>query len=302
MVYSICASRRRLLLGALAIAANPRSAFSGTITDAKGITVTTRSPRRIISIGSSVTEIIVALGDVQAIAAIDSTSRTVPGVAKLPDIGYLRSLSAEGVLSQSPDLICATSDAGPPEVIDTLRASGVPLALIPHVVTVAGICDKIALLGVLIDRNAEAQGLITEVRQSAKDLEDRTAGLDTRPGVLFILSLADNRMMAGGRDTAADSVITMAGGRNVAGNMSGYKPLSLEALMQDPPEVVIMMQGMGPPPKAEEILALPGLADSPAAQRRALHMFDGSYLLGFGPRTIAAAGELARLLHPGLAP
>lgn len=47
---------------------------------------------RIVSLGSSVTEIIYALGEQDRIVARDSTSTYPPDVLAVPDVGYLRAL------------------------------------------------------------------------------------------------------------------------------------------------------------------------------------------------------------------
>lgn len=291
-------SRRGLLAAALSFTALSMPARAGSIVDASGAEVTATQARRIVSIGSSVTEIIVELGRAGSLAAIDVASAGLPGMAAKPNVGYHRALSAEGVLAQAPDLICATSDAGPPEVVEAIRASGIAFALIPHVPTVEGIVRKIGLLGSLLDADAEAAALGGKTRRSAQELAARVSRLPgPRPGVLFVLSFIDNRLLAGGAETGAHSVIEMAGGRNVASGMTGYKPLSAEALLQDPPDFVITMSGAGIAADHQAILSFAPLAASPAAGRRAIRGFDGGYLLGFGPRTLRAAGELADFIH-----
>lgn len=79
--------------------------------------------QRIVSLGSSVTEIIYALGEQDRLVACDSTSMHPPEVSALPDVGYLRALSPEGVISVRPDLIVAEEGAGPIEAVDLLRST-----------------------------------------------------------------------------------------------------------------------------------------------------------------------------------
>jgi iron complex transport system substrate-binding protein len=251
-----------------------------------------------VSIGSSVTEIIQELGRADRIAAIDMASAGLPGMGEKPNVGYHRALSAEGVLAQGPDLICATSDAGPPEVIEAIRGSGIAFALIPQVPTVDGILDKIGLIGSLLDAGPQAAALAAKTRDRADGLAARVSRFTgVRPKVLFVLSFTDDRLMAGGAQTGAHTVIEMAGGRNVASGMTGYKPLSAEALLQDPPDFIITMSGAGISADHAAILSFAALEASPAARNKAIRAFDGAYLLSFGPRTIEAAGELADFIR-----
>ena len=62
-------------------------------------------PKRIVTLGSDITEIVYTLGEGQRIVGRDSTSVYPPDVEKIADVGYFRQLGAEGVLSLKPDLI-----------------------------------------------------------------------------------------------------------------------------------------------------------------------------------------------------
>jgi iron complex transport system substrate-binding protein len=52
---------------------------------------------------------------------------------------------------------------------------------------------------------------------------------------------------------------------------------------------------------ADTVFSEPGLGMTPAAERKALISMDGLYLLGFGPRTVRAARDLALRLYPSIA-
>ena len=54
---------------------------------------------RVVSLGGSVTEIVAALGEGDRLVGRDTTSTVPETVRALPDLGYVRALSAEGVLS-----------------------------------------------------------------------------------------------------------------------------------------------------------------------------------------------------------
>lgn len=119
-----------------------------------------------------------------------------------------------------------------------------------------------------------------------------------RKRVLFVLSSAGGRIMAAGKDTEAAAIIEMAGGINAAQEISGYKPLTDEAVIASAPDVVLTMARGDHAAKAAEIFALPAFQSTPAAASKALISMDGLYLIGFGPRTPAAGRELANKLYP----
>lgn len=118
--------------------------------------------------------------------------------------------------------------------------------------------------------------------------------------MLFVLSVSNGRLMAGGKDTSADAIIGLAGGANAAGTITGYKPLSDEAVIAAKPDVILQMQAVGDHSvSAEQLFAMPAMQTTPAAANKARVQMDGLLLLGLGPRTPEAARKLAASLYPG---
>ncbi|WP_416897084.1 MAG: ABC transporter substrate-binding protein [Minwuia sp.] len=80
------------------------------------------SGQRVVTIGGSITEIVYQLNAQDRLVGVDSTSMFPPQALELPNVGYVRQLSAEPILALAPDLILAEADAGPPAAVDHLRA------------------------------------------------------------------------------------------------------------------------------------------------------------------------------------
>ncbi|VFS44792.1 ABC transporter periplasmic protein [Enterobacter cancerogenus] len=71
------------------------------------------TPEKIVTLGGDVTEIVYALDAGSSLVARDSTSRWPQAATRLPDVGYLRQLNAEGILSVRPTLVLASAQAQP---------------------------------------------------------------------------------------------------------------------------------------------------------------------------------------------
>jgi iron complex transport system substrate-binding protein len=295
-------SRRRLLTAGAAAVLTMTSAsplLARTVKDAAGDEVKLGKLDRILSIGGDVTEIIHELGEGRRVIAVDTTSTFPPAVMALPKVGYMRALSTEGVLAQSPDLILASAGSGPPEVIAALKQSGVPVALVDYSPTAQGIGRKIALIAEILDVKEKGVALTKSIETELATLETALAQAP-RPRTLFVLSLIGGRIMAAGSKSSANEIITLAGGTNAVADFDGFKPASAEAIIAAQPEAVVMMEREGDI-GADDLFAQEPFSKIPAAKTRKLIRMDGSYLLGFGPRTPSAARELAKALHPGIA-
>ena len=253
---------------------------------------------RLVTLGGSVTEIAVALGAGDRLVARDSTSTYPDTITDLPDVGYIRALSPEGVLSVSPDMILAEAGAGPVEAVEVLRAAGVPFLTIPNDPTPEGVLAKIDAVAAHL--GVDGAPLRDSVAAGLAAARDRAAQIDTRKRVLFILSLQGGRVLAGGAGSSAEGIIALAGGVNAATSFEGYKQMTDEAVLQAAPDVILMMDREGDLAIADaEVLAHPALAQTPAAAAGAILRMDGLLLLGFGPRTPAAADQLFARLYPG---
>ena len=251
-----------------------------------------------MSIGGSLTEIIYALGEEDRLVARDSTSVYPPAVFELPDVGYIRQLSPEGVLSVNPSGILALHGAGPREAVDVLKKASVPYVEIPDNFDHAGILAKIRAVGEALDVEEKAGRLAAEVDASLSAVEKQTAAIERRKRVLFILSMQDGKVMASGTETAANGIIELAGAVNAIDGYTGYKQVSDEAIITAAPDVVLMMDRSGNHAISDDdLFAHPGIAPTPAASARQVVRMDGSYLLGFGPRTAQAVHDLAVALY-----
>lgn len=254
---------------------------------------------RLVSVGGALTEIVYALGAGDRLIARDRTS-TYPALAKeLPDIGYMRQLTSEGVLSVAPSAMLVVEGSGPPETMDVLKRASVPMLVVPDTYTPDGIAEKITMVGEALGLSGEAAALSAKVRGDLQAVATAGAAVKDKKRVLFVLSFQGGRIMASGQGTAADAMIQLAGGINAVEGYQGYKHLTDEALEQAAPDLILMMDTGSPTQNTDQaaILNNPAVAATPAGQSKAVVKMDGLYLLGFGPRTAQAARELSVKLY-----
>ena len=258
---------------------------------------------RIVSIGGAVTEILYALGYEKNIAAIDSTSLYPPrAIRDKPNVGYMRQLSAEGVLGLRPSAILAIAGAGPHETMAVLQAAKLPLVTVPDTFSEAGIVEKIMVIAQAVGASSTlTKCLIGQVHDDLGALEKIRTAVAHPKRVLFVLSFVNGRAMAAGTGTAADGIIKLAGGVNAIDEYQGYKPISDEAVVAAKPDVILSMQRGGPGVlTAKAVFSHAAFAATPAGARQSFVTMEGLYLLGFGPRTARAARDLAVTLYPDL--
>lgn len=255
--------------------------------------------RRIVSVGGALTEIVYALQAGAELVGVDTTSLYPPAAQKLPSVGYARALSAEGVLALAPTQVIATEDAGPPTVLRQLAAAGVPITVLAANHRFEGLLERVKRVGEITGRNDEAARLAQALEQ---DWARTVAQVGRRQGkplrVLFVLAHSASQIMVAGRATSAEAVIAYAGATNAITGFDGYKPLAPEAVIAAQPDVVLVTdQGLKASGGIDGILKMPGIGQTPAGRARRVLSFEAMYLLGFGPRMVAAVAALDAALH-----
>lgn len=256
-----------------------------------------RAAERIVSLGGPITETVYALGAGELLVGTDTSSVYPAAATRLPQVGYQRTVAAEGVLALRPTLVLATDEAGPPAAIEQIRAAGVRVALAPSEHSVAGAQAKVRAVAAALDKAAEGERLAGEIARQAAAAQAAVESRKTKPGVLFLYARGGGVMNVAGAKTAADAMIALAGGRNAVTGYENYRPLTAEAAVAAAPDFILTLdRGLASAGGADRLLDQPGLGLTPAGKAKRVLAFDDLYLLGFGPRTGAAIADLARAL------
>ena len=278
--------------GALALAA-PMQVLAAVSDAGKPVA----KARRIVSVGGALTEIVYALEAQGELVGVDTTSLYPVVAQQLPQVGYARTLSAEGVLSLAPTQLIATEEAGPQAVLRQMRDAGVPVAVLNANNQFEGLLDRVKQVGRIMGRADPAARLAQALQQQWNGALGKVRQRQHAPvRVLFILAHAPNQVMVGGRETGADAMLAYAGAVNVMGGQggfAGYKPLTPEAVIAARPDIVLVTdQGFKASGGVDGILKLPGLAQTPAGRKHRIVSLEAMLLLGFGPRMPQALAEL----------
>jgi iron complex transport system substrate-binding protein len=212
----------------------------------------------------------------------------------LPQVGYARSLSAEGILALGPTHVLVTEEAGPASVLRQIAYAGVTIEQMDSGYRFEGLVERITRIGKLLNRASTSSMLVQQLKLDWERLHLSPSALDTyRPRVLFLLAHSANRLLAAGTHTGAHAMIEYAGAINATMNFSGYKPLTPESLIAAQPDVLLLTEhGVRAIGDYSTLLKLPGMSETPAGRHRRFAAMDASLLLGFGPRLPAAVQSL----------
>lgn len=265
---------------------------------------------RIVSIGGANTEIIHELGLHPYLVGIDTSSNYPQSITHLPNVGYARALSLEGVLSLRPTHVLSTDMAGPAHVLESIKKyKGVQLERVNATSSFEGLIQHVQFIANLFGKSNSGYQLSRRLQQEMNAVEELNAFKKLKPlqvdqdllskaglpRVLFILSHQSSQVVAGGLNTAAHAMIEYAGGKNVMDQVRGYKTLNKEAFIQINPDILLMTSQSekflrGP----RSLLRDPSMAQISAIKNNRIVVMDANQLLGFGPRLPLTIGQLRK--------
>ncbi|WP_371924965.1 hemin ABC transporter substrate-binding protein [Pseudomonas sp. R5(2019)] len=246
-------------------------------------------PAETLSALDALSEWVTELGGEAKLVGVDTTSQHPEKLTTLPSIGYQRQLSAEGILSLRPDILIGTDEMGPPPVLAQIRGAGVKVEQFSSEAKLEALRGNLQYLGALLGDEARATQRFTDYQQQLSAQQQRVEQARAKqkaPGVLLLLGHSGSKPLVAGVDTAADWLLTRAGGRNLATN-TGYKNFSLEALAALNPDVIVFADRTlkGEAARAALLKENPALASTRALREGRLIELDPTLLVGgLGPR------------------
>lgn len=255
------------------------------------------SAERLVVAGGTATEILFALGAGADIVAVDSTSLWPQQVRALPNIGYVRTLSAEGILALHPDRVLLGHEAGPPPTVATLKHM-VPTVQLAPINTPAELPAQVRQLGTAVGKTEAAEQLAARLEQELEALHHVVAA--HAPNVLVLLAAGPRGVLVAGRDTPAAELLSWLGLGNSADSVQGYKPMSAEAMLALQPDLLVVAETE---PGNFHLENHAALRLTPAVTSGRVLVADAMWLLGMGPRLPEALVAIRDLAagKPGLA-
>jgi len=273
-----------------------------TFTDALGHTIElTGYPKSIVSISTSTTEILFALGAGDQVVGRDEYSVYPDEALDVPSVGAMwDELPAEAILALEPDLIVAAQIISEDQV-QALRDLGLNVYWQANPTSYEGLFENLRDIAKLTGHEAEAETLIADLDVRVKAVQEKIAPVSYLPSVFYELDATDpSNPWTAGTGTFIDYIITQAGGTNAASALEGdYAQISSEQLIAVNPDVILLADAPYGT-TAESVAERPGWDVITAVKENALYPIDPNMMSVPGPRLVDALEVTAKLLHPDL--
>lgn len=275
------------------------SSFPVSFKDSLGIeVVVNEEPMRVVSLAPSTTEILHFLGGDEKVVGRTKYCTFPESVSQVAEVGGTMDPNVEAVIDLNPDLVIASTHTSE-EVMAKLREVGIPVAFLNEQENFEGTYSAIQNVGLLIGKQDEAKQVVEEMKKS---IEDTIAKVDKAkegkeiPKVYYMMWYGDSDSTAGG-DTFIGEMIRLAGGENIAEDVSGWS-ITKEVIAEKDPDMIIVPSGQG---IAEAIKEAPFYKDLRAVKEGNIFEVDKDMISRQAPRLADVFLDLATIMHPEIA-
>jgi iron complex transport system substrate-binding protein len=257
------------------------------------------TPMRVVSLAPSITETLFAIGVGDRLVGVTEAADYPEEAMERPKVGAYFATSPEEVLARDPDLVLTDGHDPAWKKLDEL---GIP-TLVIQPKDIFGISRDILVLGKVMRKEKEAEKLVASLEERLEAVAEITSRASGRPTVYYELDGTDpGAPWTAGPGSFVDTLIRLAGGRNIAEAPGQWLQLSMETLVAADPDLIVL--GNYPYVTPEQLGDRTGVWEKlTAVEFRKIHPISDSNLTSRpGPRIIDGLEELARIIHPELFP
>jgi iron complex transport system substrate-binding protein len=261
--------------------------------------VVPKDPERIISLAPSATELLFALDLGDRIIAKDNNS-DYPEEARLIqyNVSGWKWIDYEVIISLEPDIIFA-ADINT-EWVPELEDYGLNVIVLKPM-SIEGVFENILLVGTISDNMDAANELLSELKSRLNAVVEKTQDVELDKPRVYLEYDTWGGYWTFGSGSFGDELMTLAGGSNIAANVSEkYPALSSEFIIASDPEVIVYMTNPWITTTPDTIKARTGWDNIDAIVNDRIYSVEDNLIVRPGPRLIDGLEALAESIHPDL--
>lgn len=258
--------------------------------------VFTKTPKRIISVAPSLTEIVGALGKSGDLIAVSNNSDYPEVVNKLPKSGSYVKPNVEVIVAMNPDLVLIVREGPPKDSVDKLRSLGIAVAVLDSN-NFPAVMKNIRWIANVLDISETGESIASELNRKYAAIRDIVAD---QPKAKALYAITLQPVITVGSGSYIHDLIEDAGAINIAGTIKNpYPRMTLESIIALKPEIIFFSGGMGSEAKAHTMRNYwKRWSQIPAVKNQRLLEIDTNAINRAGPRIVEGLAALALEFHP----
>jgi ABC-type Fe3+-hydroxamate transport system substrate-binding protein len=261
---------------------------------AAGAGATDQSPRRIVSLGPTITEKLYLLGAQDELVGVTTYCERPPEARAKEKIGNVTQVNIEKVVQLKPDLVLATPLTGE-RTAERLKHLGLRVVVFKDPNSFAEMNQQFLELGRIVGRAKQASEIVRASEQKVERIKSRVKGLP-RPKVF--VQIGARPLFTATKDSFLNDFIEFAGGTNIAAGAKTGLYSREEVLWQDPDVIIVVTMGLAAENEKKGWRRFKSIS---AVKHDRIVKMDPYKTCSPTPETfVEALEEMAKALHPGI--
>lgn len=270
-----------------------------TVKDAKGTEFTFESaPQRIVSLAPSETEGLFALGlDEQVVGVSDNDDYPV-AVKDKPKMGGWQ-VNVEAVVAAKPDLVLS-GNLVDEATVKSLTDLGIKVYQ-SDAKTLEGVIANIRAVAQITDHQAEGEEVVSQMEKERDQVVEAVKSLTPEQRSKVYIEFSPGWTV--GKGEFMDEMITLAGGENIASDLTGWNEINEENIIKANPDVILYASSVvdeNNKTLADIIKGRSGWNQIKAIKEDRIVGLNDNLLSRPGPRVTQGLIELATAIYPEL--
>lgn len=261
------------------------------VTDSQGNVATiTEEPQKIISVAPNITELIYELGLQDKLVGRSEYCDYPEDVLSVESVGTLWEPNLENIIALEPDVVF-TSACFNPDAVEMMKNAGIEVVVLDEQTDISGVYTMIEVFGEVMNCNDKAADCISEMKSTISSVEEKVKDLDA-PSVYYVIGYGEYGDYTSGGDTYAGNMLEIAGGDNIAKDISGWG-ITLEEIVEADPEIIVISEYM-----KDDFVSMEAYKELTAVKEGHVYTIDINMLDRQGYRNAQGIEELAKIFHP----
>jgi iron complex transport system substrate-binding protein len=253
-------------------------------------TVPETESKKIVSFSPSITEIIYALGAGDMLVGRTDYCDYPEEALQVESIGDFYTPNIEKVVSLDPDVVIASA-LWTDDIEAKFTEAGIEVLVLEENAKVEDVYSMITTLGTYLGKETEATALVDSMKTDLATITDAVSGLEAK-SVYYVVGYGESGDYTATGDTYINDMLTLAGGDNIAKDVTGWS-YSLETLIEKDPDIILIGSYA-----IDDFLVSENYQGLSAVKNKQVYAVDTNLLDRQSNRTIEGVRLIASILHP----
>lgn len=198
------------------------------------------SPKTVVSLSPGITEILFDLGVGDRLIGRTNFCNYPTEAKNIASIGGITDANLEKIISLRPEIVI-TSSMVRKDLVENISKAGINIICLPERSNIEGVFRTLDILGQIFDKKEISDSLINNMKKELENIKQLHNNNSTKPSIYYVVGYGATGDFTAGKNTYINEIIELAGGINIANNISNWS-YSKEALFAKQPDYIIVRE------------------------------------------------------------